>query len=91
MRREFSKVFSGVGNLGDEYQIKLKEGAVPYALFTPRNVPIPLREKVREAYPNGSYGSDFSDTRTYPLHAELDFSGSGLGMLVSTIEINIQI
>jgi hypothetical protein len=41
-------VFSGLGNLGDEYQIKLKEGAVPYALFTPRNVPIPLREKVRE-------------------------------------------
>ena len=30
------------------YQIKLKEGAIPYALFTPRNVPIPLREKVKE-------------------------------------------
>ncbi|MCG8623361.1 MAG: hypothetical protein MJE68_15385 [Proteobacteria bacterium] len=48
MRWEFPKVFSGLGNLGDEYRIKLKEGAVPYALFTPRNVPIPLREKVKE-------------------------------------------
>ena len=48
MRREFPKVFSGLGNLGDEYRIEVKEGAVPYALFTPRNVPIPLREKVKE-------------------------------------------
>ena len=48
IRKEFPKVFSGLGNLGDEYHIKLKEGAVPHALYTPRNVPIPLREKVKE-------------------------------------------
>ena len=48
VRKRFPKVFSGLGNLGDDYIVKLKEGAVPYALFTPRNVPIPLREKVRE-------------------------------------------
>ena len=41
-------MFSGLDNLGDEYHIKLKEGATPYALYTPRNVPIPLREKVKE-------------------------------------------
>ena len=58
MRREFPKAFSGLGNLGEEYHIKLKEGAVPYALYTPRNVPIPLREKVREELPH---------TRAYPL------------------------
>ena len=45
MRREFPKVFSGLGKLGEEYHIKLK-GAVPYALYTPLNVPIPLHEKV---------------------------------------------
>ena len=43
MRKEFPKAFSGLGNLGDEYHIKLKEGAVPHALYTPRNVPIPRR------------------------------------------------
>ena len=45
---EFPKVFSGLGNLGDEYHNKLKEGTVPHALYTPRNVPIPLHEKVKE-------------------------------------------
>ena len=33
---------AGLGNLGEVYHIKLKEGAVPYFLFTPRNVAIPL-------------------------------------------------
>ena len=41
-------MFTGLGTLGNEYQIKLQEGAKPYALFTPRNVPIPLRKKVKE-------------------------------------------
>lgn len=31
----------------EPYQIKLKEDAVPYSLYTPRNVVIPLREKVK--------------------------------------------
>ena len=34
--------------LGGEYKIQLKEGATPYALYAPRNVPIPLRPKVKE-------------------------------------------
>ena len=46
--KQFPNVFSGLGNLGEEYQIKLKEGAVPHALYTPRNVPIPMRGKVKE-------------------------------------------
>ncbi len=43
--KQFQKVFSGLGNLGKEYQIKikLKEGAVPHALYTPRNVPCERR------------------------------------------------
>lgn len=48
VREQFPNVFQGLGNLGEEYTIKLKEGAVPHSLFTPRNVPFPLREKVRE-------------------------------------------
>ena len=48
VEHHFPTVFSGLGNLGEEYQIKLKEDAVPYSLFTQRNVAIPLREKVRK-------------------------------------------
>ena len=46
--RKFGGVFHRLGTLGEEYDIKLKEGAVPYCLYTPRNVPIPLQEKVKE-------------------------------------------
>ncbi len=48
IQKQFANVFKGLGNLGDEYKIKLKGDATPYALFTPRNVPIPLRGKVKE-------------------------------------------
>ena len=48
IRKRFQKVFTGLGTLGEEYQIQLREGAMPYALYTPRNVPIRLRGKVRE-------------------------------------------
>ena len=34
--------------LGEEYSIQVKERAVPYSLCTPRNVPLQLRDKVRE-------------------------------------------
>ena len=45
---QFPKAFTGFGTMGDEYVIKLKEGAVPYALYTPRNVAFPLKSKVKE-------------------------------------------
>ena len=38
----YPSVFQGLGNLGEEYTIKIKPGAKPYALFTPRNIPLPL-------------------------------------------------
>ena len=44
----FPTLFKGLGTLGDEYTIKLKQNATPYSLFTPRNVAIPLREKVKQ-------------------------------------------
>ena len=46
VKEEFPKVFEGLGDFGEPYSIALKEDAKPYALFTPRNVPIPLRGKV---------------------------------------------
>ena len=48
IRRMFPNVFSGLGTLGEPYQIKLKEGAVPHSIYTPRSVAIPLRSKVKE-------------------------------------------
>ena len=45
---EFPTVFQGLGNLSREYEIKLKPGAKPHALFSPRNVPLPLCNKVKE-------------------------------------------
>ena len=44
----FAKIFQGLGTLGEEYQIQLKEDATPYSLYTPRNVPLPLCDKVKE-------------------------------------------
>ena len=44
----FHKVFQGLGSLRKAYVIRLKEGTVPHALYTPRNVPIPLHGKVQE-------------------------------------------
>ena len=48
IKQQFPKVFTCLGNLGEDYCIKLKEDAVPYSLYTPRNIAIPLREKVRK-------------------------------------------
>ena len=42
------KVFQGLGTLSGDYQIQLRPDAKPHALFTPSNVPLPLRSKVAE-------------------------------------------
>ncbi|KAL6459873.1 hypothetical protein MHYP_G00316320 [Metynnis hypsauchen] len=47
-KKKFPKVFTGLGRLEGDCHIRLREGAVPYALTTPRRVPIPLTEKVKE-------------------------------------------
>ena len=42
-------LFTGLGTLkGEPYEIRLKPEAQPFALYTPRNVPLPLRQKVKE-------------------------------------------
>ena len=45
---KYPSLFTGLGNMGEEYEIQLKPSAKPYSIFTPRNVPLPLRDKVRE-------------------------------------------
>lgn len=47
MKRQYPKVFTGLGCLKGEYRIKLKEDAKPYALSLPRRVPLPLHDKVK--------------------------------------------
>ena len=46
--QRFPSLFHGLGTLGEPYTIKLREGVQPHALFTPRNVLIPLRPKVQK-------------------------------------------
>ena len=43
VKKEFPNVFSGLGDFGELYTIKLKDDAKPHALHTPRNVTIPLQ------------------------------------------------
>ena len=43
----FPKLFQGLGTLHGEYCISLQEGAKPFALSTPRRIPLPLMPKVK--------------------------------------------
>ena len=46
IRKQFSSVFQGLGNLGEEFEIHLKPDAAPHCLFAPRHVPLPLRQQM---------------------------------------------
>ena len=45
---QFPALFSGLGTLKGEFHICLEPDATPFALHTPRNVPLPLRKEVKE-------------------------------------------
>ena len=45
---ENADIFSGLGNLRAEYEIKLDKNAVPYALHAPRRVPLSQRDKIKQ-------------------------------------------
>ena len=45
---QYSSLFTGLGTFKDGYSIKLKPDPRRFSLFTPRNVPLPLRKKVAE-------------------------------------------
>ena len=44
---KYPSLFSGLGTFTHEYKIQLKPDAQPFALCTPRNVPLALRPKVQ--------------------------------------------
>ncbi|KAJ8346510.1 hypothetical protein SKAU_G00279110 [Synaphobranchus kaupii] len=46
-RASYPAVFKGLGKLKEPYRIELEPGAVPFALSSPRRVPIPLHDKVK--------------------------------------------
>ena len=48
IQEQFPDFFTGLGTMGEEYSIKLKEGAQPYSLHTPRRVPFAQRKQVQE-------------------------------------------
>ena len=50
--QRFPHLFHGLGRMQGEYTIQLKDGAVPFALTTPRRVAIPLMESVKAELEN---------------------------------------
>ncbi|KAK3521232.1 hypothetical protein QTP70_001229 [Hemibagrus guttatus] len=48
VKREFPKLFTGLGKMEGEYNIVLKPGAQPFSLSTPRRISLPLLLKVKE-------------------------------------------
>ena len=51
--KKFPSLFQGQqGNLGEEFESHLNSDAVPYSLFTPRRVPLPLKPKLQEELNN---------------------------------------
>ena len=47
LQQSFPSLFTGLGTRQNKYDIKLKPDAKPFALYTARHVPIPLRDKVK--------------------------------------------
>ena len=48
IKQEFPSLFTGLGTLQDDYEIQVKQDAQPFSLGTARNIPLPLRDKVKQ-------------------------------------------
>uniref|UniRef100_A0A1A7X3E1 Gypsy retrotransposon integrase-like protein 1 n=1 Tax=Iconisemion striatum TaxID=60296 RepID=A0A1A7X3E1_9TELE len=48
LNEQYPKLCQGLGLMQQPYSIKLKPNAVPFSLATPRRVPIPLLDKVKQ-------------------------------------------
>ena len=46
-QKQVSQLFHGMGELDGEHEIKLKSNVQPFAITTPRHIPLPLKSKVR--------------------------------------------
>ena len=47
-KAKYPELFSGLGSMEGEHKITLKPGYTPFAIVTPRRVPLPLMPKVKE-------------------------------------------
>ena len=47
-KKQFPSLFTGLGNLGEPFEIHLKDGGVPHSVYTPRNVPCLLERKSKQ-------------------------------------------
>ena len=45
IKQQFPKMFTGLGTLHGDYEIRIKPDAKPFSLSTARNIPLPLRDK----------------------------------------------
>jgi len=45
--QKYPKLFTGLGTFKKDFEITIRPDAKPFAIFTPRKVPIPLRQKVQ--------------------------------------------
>ena len=48
IKQEFPSSFTGLVTLQDDYEIQVKQDAQPFSLGTARNIPLPLRDKVKQ-------------------------------------------
>ena len=48
VKQLYPHLFQGLGSLGEEYEIQLKEDTKPFSLHAVRNVPLPLCTKVQD-------------------------------------------
>ena len=48
IKKEFPSSFTGLGTLQDDYEIQVKQDAQPFRLGTARNIPLSLRDKVKQ-------------------------------------------
>lgn len=46
-REKFPKLFEGLGRFKIQYTIRKRSDACPYALTTPRRIPIPLLKEIK--------------------------------------------
>ncbi|XP_046849610.1 uncharacterized protein K02A2.6-like [Xenia sp. Carnegie-2017] len=48
IKATYPNLFKGLGELDGEYNIKLKPGSIPFALTTPRRIPLTMTKKVHD-------------------------------------------
>ena len=48
IKQEFPSLFTGLGTLQGDYEIQVKQDAQPFSLGSARNIPLPLRHKVKQ-------------------------------------------